>query len=177
MWSLRCTQSNHCPRSLSYSTHSRNFPATKWKKALFQVGYCPSILSDTDGSRRHCEDSCNHTLGSLRVLKNALWSSQRFIDQVFSGLEIFYANIDEVLFANSNPDEYKLNLRQVFQRLDQYIITANPEKCNFGQTEIDFLGPSRQRTRYFTSAREDPVNCGLPHFTTSQKPSSIPLVW
>ena len=73
-------------------------------------------------------------------LRNAAQSFQRFIDQVFRGLDFVYAFIDDVLIASSNPDEHKLHLRQVFQRLDQYGITANPKKCNFGQTEIDFLG-------------------------------------
>ena len=73
-------------------------------------------------------------------LRNAAQSFQRFIDQVFRGLDFVYAYIDDVLIASSDPDEHKLHLRQVFQRLDQYGITANPEKCNFGQTEIDFLG-------------------------------------
>ena len=40
----------------------------------------------------------------------------------------------------STIDIFTVTLRQVFQRLDQYGITANPEKCNFDQTEIDFLG-------------------------------------
>nr|CDS29020.2 gag pol polyprotein [Hymenolepis microstoma] len=38
------------------------------------------------------------------------------------------------------PDEHKQHLRQVFERLQQYGITVNPEKCKFGHTEIDFLG-------------------------------------
>ena len=73
-------------------------------------------------------------------LRNAAQSLQRFIDQVFRGLEFVYAYTDDVLIASSNPEEHKLHSRQVFQRLDQYGITTNPEKCIFGQTEIDFLG-------------------------------------
>nr|CDS31195.1 gag pol polyprotein [Hymenolepis microstoma] len=46
----------------------------------------------------------------------------------------------DVLIASSNPNEHKQHLRQVFGRLQQYGITVNPEKCKFGQAEIDFLG-------------------------------------
>ena len=98
-------------------------PATKWKKNLFQVGSCPSIPSDTDGSRRHCEDSCNHNLRSLGLrmlfgLRNAAQSFHRFIDQVFRGSEFVYVYIDDVFIARSNPEDDKLHLRQVFQRLN-----------------------------------------------------------
>nr|CDS28375.1 gag pol polyprotein [Hymenolepis microstoma] len=44
-------------------------------------------------------------------LRDAAQSFQRFMDQVF-----------------------------LFERLQQYGITVNPEKCKFGHTEIDFLG-------------------------------------
>ena len=140
MWGLPCT-----PRELSLSTHSRFFAATKWQKTLFQVGSRPSVRSDANGSWRHCEDSCYHALRSLRVPKDAHWSwhaaqsIHRFIDQIFRGLEFDHAYIDDVLIASSNPEVHNLRLLQVFQRLDQYGIAANPEKCNFGHTEIIFL--------------------------------------
>ena len=50
-------------------------------------------------------------------LRNAAQSFQRLIDQVFLGLDFVYAYVDDVLIDSSNPHEYKLHLRQVFQRL------------------------------------------------------------
>nr|CDS27572.2 gag pol polyprotein [Hymenolepis microstoma] len=73
-------------------------------------------------------------------IRNATQSFQRFMDQVFRGLDFVFTYIDDVLIASSNPDEHKQHLRQVFERLQQYRITANPEKCKFGHTEIDLLG-------------------------------------
>ena len=143
MWVLPCTQSNHCPRSLS---HLRLFPATKWKKALFQVGYCPSIPSNTDGSWRHCGDSCNHTLRCLGVLKIALWSSQlspvnpTFHWPSFQGVRNLLLLHRWSPYCQLKSGRSQALFTQVFLRLDQYRITANPEKCNFGQTEINFLG-------------------------------------
>ena len=75
-------------------------------------------------------------------LLNKTHSFQRFIEQVFRGLVFFYAYIDDVLIASSNPYEHRLHLQQVFQLLEQYGIIANPDKCNFGQNETDFLRPS-----------------------------------
>nr|CDS31407.1 gag pol polyprotein [Hymenolepis microstoma] len=59
---------------------------------------------------------------------------------LFEYLHFVFTYIDDVLIASSNPDEHKQHLRQVFERLQQYGITVNPEKCKFGHKEIDFLG-------------------------------------
>ena len=48
------------------------------------------------------------------------------IGQVCRGLDFVYAYIEDVLFASSNPEEPKVQLRQVFQCLDQYGVTVNP---------------------------------------------------
>ena len=48
------------------------------------------------------------------------------IAQVCRGLDFVYAYIEDVLFATLNPEEHKLHLQQVFQRLDQYEVTVNP---------------------------------------------------
>nr|CDS28930.1 gag pol polyprotein [Hymenolepis microstoma] len=58
-------------------------------------------------------------------LRNAVQSFQRFMNQVF---------------RSPNLDVHKQHMRQVFESLQQYGITVNPEKCKFGQAEIDFLG-------------------------------------
>nr|CDS30839.2 RNA directed DNA polymerase (reverse transcriptase) [Hymenolepis microstoma] len=73
-------------------------------------------------------------------LRNAAQSFQRFMDQVFRGLDFVFTYIDDVLIASSNKDEHKKHLRQVCGRLQQYGITVNPEKCKFGRSEIEFLG-------------------------------------
>nr|CUU97467.1 gag pol polyprotein [Hymenolepis microstoma] len=73
-------------------------------------------------------------------LRNAAQSFQRFMDQVFRGLDFVFTYIDDVLIASTNKDEHKQHLRQVFGRLQQYGITVNPEKCKFGRSEIEFLG-------------------------------------
>nr|CDS30910.1 gag pol polyprotein [Hymenolepis microstoma] len=73
-------------------------------------------------------------------LHNTIQSFQRFVDQVFRGLDYVFSYIDDVLIVSSNPDEHKQHLKQVFDLLRQYRITVNPEKCKSGHSEIDFLG-------------------------------------
>ena len=71
-------------------------------------------------------------------LKNAAQTFQRFIDQVLRGLHICYAYIHDVLIASASPQEHHEQL--VFQRLHDYGVVINPNKCLFGASSLQFLG-------------------------------------
>ena len=73
-------------------------------------------------------------------LRNAAQTFQRFMDQVVRGLDFVYVYIDDLLVASSSPDEHKQHLRQLFARLAAYGLVINPEKCEFGKSELNFLG-------------------------------------
>ena len=73
-------------------------------------------------------------------LRNAAQTFQRFIDQVLRGLPFVYAYIDDLLIASTSPDEHKIHLRQVFQRLNDHGMVINPAKCIMGVNQLDFLG-------------------------------------
>ena len=73
-------------------------------------------------------------------LRNAAQSFQRFIDQVLQGLHFAYAYIDDILVASTSPQEHQQHLRLLFKRFHQYGIVINPAKCEFGQSELTFLG-------------------------------------
>lgn len=73
-------------------------------------------------------------------LRNAAQTFQRFIDQVLRGLPYCYAYIDDLLVASDSPEQHQEHLRQVLQCLSKNGIIINPSKCEFGATELDFLG-------------------------------------
>ena len=73
-------------------------------------------------------------------LRNAAQTFQRFMDQVFRGLDFCYVYIDDLLVASKSPEEHLLHLRQVFERLRQYSLTISVAKSSFGQIELTFLG-------------------------------------
>lgn len=73
-------------------------------------------------------------------LRNAAQTFQRFIDNIIRGLDFCYAYIDDVLIASSSEEEHIQHLRQVFQRFEEYGIVLNVNKCEFGRSEINFLG-------------------------------------
>ena len=73
-------------------------------------------------------------------LQNAAQTFQRFIDQVLRGLPYCYAYIDDLLVASNSPKQHQEHLHQVLQHLYEHGIIINPSKCEFGVTELDFLG-------------------------------------
>ena len=73
-------------------------------------------------------------------LSNAAQTFQRFIDQVLRGLHFCYAYIDDVLIASAGPQEHQEHLCLVFQRLHDYGVVINPNKCQFGTSSLQFLG-------------------------------------
>ncbi len=48
--------------------------------------------------------------------------------------------IDDILIYSSSLEEHEGHLRKVFQRLRENKLYAKLKKCEFGMTEVDFLG-------------------------------------
>ncbi len=53
--------------------------------------------------------------------------------------------IDDILIYSSSLEEHAEHLRKVFQRLRENKLYAKLEKCEFGVTEVDFLGQDNSR--------------------------------
>ena len=73
-------------------------------------------------------------------LRNAAQTFQRFIDNALRGLHFCYAYIDDLLIASATPEEHEQHVRLVLERLSQYGVLINPQKCVFGVESLDFLG-------------------------------------
>ena len=73
-------------------------------------------------------------------LKNAAQAFQRLVDSIAQGLDFVFAYIDDFLVASSNPQQHQEHLRALFQRLANNGLLVNPAKCQFGCSEIEFLG-------------------------------------
>ncbi|KAK4474285.1 hypothetical protein MN116_000373 [Schistosoma mekongi] len=56
------------------------------------------------------------------------------------GLHFVYAYIDDLMIASKTPKEHMEHLQQLFQRLKEYSVTVNPDKCEFGKQPLQFLG-------------------------------------
>lgn len=73
-------------------------------------------------------------------LRNAAQSFQRFINEALTGFDFVYAYIDDLLVASTDEQQHVQHLRLLFQRLSQYGLCINAEKCVLGSAEVDFLG-------------------------------------
>ena len=73
-------------------------------------------------------------------LRNAGQSFQRYINRALGDLEFAFVYMDDILVASSLPEEHTVHLREVFQRLKEYHLCLNIDKCVFGASKLEFLG-------------------------------------
>ena len=86
-------------------------------------------------------------------LCGAAQTFQRFIDKVTRNLTVpaqdplspprkvnHFAYIDDILVASRNEKEHQEDLAALFQRLDDYGLKLNLDKCKFGVPQLSFLG-------------------------------------
>ena len=61
---------------------------------------------------------------------------------VFAGILYIMCElyIDDILVHGKEEEEYFTNLEAVLQRLAKYNLTVNPDKCEFGKNECDYVG-------------------------------------
>ena len=77
---------------------------------------------------------------TLFGLRNSGQTFQRFIDHVTRGLDFVFVYLDDPLVTSPDHKTHNKNLRILFARLSEYGIIIGPEKCQFGTTELGFLG-------------------------------------
>ena len=65
---------------------------------------------------------------------------QRFMNEVTRGLTFVYVYIDDILVFSKNKKEHFTHLALLFERLRQYGIILNKDKCVFCSSKIEFLG-------------------------------------
>ena len=62
------------------------------------------------------------------------------MDTARQGLDFAFVYVDDILVASRDAAEHKVHLRQLFQRLQDHDLVVNVAKCQFGRSELDFLG-------------------------------------
>ena len=73
-------------------------------------------------------------------LKNAAQSFQRLMDSVCHDFDFVFVYLDDVLVASTDEQQHHNHLRLLFERFQKYGLVINAAKCQFGVTDIDFLG-------------------------------------
>ena len=73
-------------------------------------------------------------------LKNSAQAFQRLMDTVCQGLDFVFVYLDDILIASKDETEHREHFEKLFARLTLHGLVVNPNKCEFGLPEIDFLG-------------------------------------
>ncbi|GFR29142.1 transposon Ty3-G Gag-Pol polyprotein [Trichonephila clavata] len=73
-------------------------------------------------------------------LKNAPALFQRFVHEVFRGLDFAFPYLDDILIASTNEMQHEDRLKIIFERLNTYGLKINISISVFGVEEIEFLG-------------------------------------
>lgn len=73
-------------------------------------------------------------------MRNAAQTFQRYMDTAMKGLPFVFVYIDDLRIASKSISEHREHIRIVFDRLRQYGLQINLNKCEFGVSEILFLG-------------------------------------
>lgn len=72
-------------------------------------------------------------------LRNAAQTFQRFLHTVLRGLDFCFSYIDDILIASIDEEEHLRHIKIVFDRLKEFGILINTEKCDFMKPEVVFL--------------------------------------
>ncbi|GFY53528.1 gag pol polyprotein [Trichonephila inaurata madagascariensis] len=89
-------------------------------------------------------------------LRNSAQTFMRFLHSVLRGLDFCFSYIDDIFVASKDEAQHISNLKQVFQRLQDAGFVIKIMKCQYLQTEVDFLGhhisvngiePSKERIK------------------------------
>ena len=100
-------------------------------------------------------------------LKNAAQTFQRLMDSVCQGLDFAFVYIDDILVASKDPETHKHHLRLLFQCLQEHGLVVNVAKCQFGRTQLDFLG------HHISSSGISPLPERVEAITQLQQPATV----
>ncbi|KAG8197899.1 hypothetical protein JTE90_020278 [Oedothorax gibbosus] len=73
-------------------------------------------------------------------LRNAPATFQRFINEVFMGLDFTFPYLDDILIASENEEQHKKHLMEVFDRIQLNGLRINQSKSVMGVDKLEFLG-------------------------------------
>ena len=100
-------------------------------------------------------------------LKNAAQAFQRLMDKVGGDLDFVFIYLDDILVALTSMAEHKQHLTTLFDRLEQFGLVVNPDKCLFAIPQLEFLGHN------ITTAGSSPTREKVDAITNFPTPTTV----
>ena len=117
--------------------------------------------------------------------RNASQTFQRYVDRALGDLNFVFTYIDDILIASSSVEEHEEHIKLVLQRLQQFHLRLNLDKCVWGVAELTFLGhlvncdgfkPSSERIQVIIDYQQPQTKVTfIPHAASLQAPLNAQL--
>lgn len=65
---------------------------------------------------------------------------QKLMEQILNGCEGCCIYIDDIIVHGETKQQHEIRIQKVLQRLKEYNVSLNDDKCVFGATSVNFLG-------------------------------------
>ena len=79
-------------------------------------------------------------------LQNGTQSLQRLVDSVIGDMKDVYCYLDDILIYSKDQASHMKTLDKLFQRLSGAELSLNLSKCEFGRSQLDYLGYTIDKT-------------------------------
>nr|CAD2155561.1 unnamed protein product [Meloidogyne enterolobii] len=73
-------------------------------------------------------------------VKSAPGIFQRLMDKLISGIPGVFAYLDDLIIVSKNIEDHKVQLFEIFDRIEKWGLKIQLEKCNFFKEKLKFLG-------------------------------------
>jgi len=73
-------------------------------------------------------------------LRNAAQTFQRHMDNLLRGIPLVGCYMDDIIVFSTTHEEHLKHLQTIFEILQRNHLQINPKKCQFGKSEVIFLG-------------------------------------
>jgi Reverse transcriptase (RNA-dependent DNA polymerase) len=89
------------------------------------------------------------------------------MDTVLADMPFCFVYLDDVLVASPNHEQHLVDLWLVLEKLQQHGLVLNGEKCQFGVTELDYLG------HHVTASGIQPMACRVEAMVKFRRPKTV----